>query len=277
MPKNYPDYILMDIDDFRQMMMEDEIYRIVDTIIIENEPVENYKDFHYKAHMGYLLSLDMAQRKHGFERLTYNLVIFPDGMIGYCRPLDMIPGGIGRDHSYDLSICVAGNFNKDGDDMSKEQESVLTEVVAYLCKKLDMTPDSEHITYANWYNLATGQIDNKTGLLNEYHKTSPGTAFFGGLSVEQATLGFIPLVQVKYKLNKLKSPERLSSKKVKKAVVISDSLRVRDLPESEGKTLSILHRGTIIPVYENIQGWVRIARKQSRWLSERFVEMLPID
>lgn len=275
MPKNYPDYILMDIDDFREMMIEDEIYRLVNTIIIENEPVNNYEEFHYKAHMNYLLSLDMLHRKHGLERLSYNLVIFPDGMIGYCRPLDMIPGGFGRDFSHDISICVAGNFNEGFDVMSKEQEAVLTDVVAYLCKKMDIIPDAEHVTYANWYNLATGVIDNIEGSVDEYHKSSPGSAFFGGLSVERANTGFMPLVQVKYKLNKLKSPERLSGKKVKKAIVISDSLRVRDLPQAEGHTLSILHRGTIVPVYENIQGWVRIAKKQSRWLSERFVEMLP--
>ena len=274
MPKNYPDYILMDIDDFREMMFEDEIYRLVETIIIENEPVADYEDFHYKAHMGYLLGLDMRQRRHGYERLTYNLVIFPDGMIGYCRPMDMIPGGFGRDHSHDISICVVGNFNEGGDVMSKEQETVLTEVVAYLCKKLDMTPDARHITYANWYNLATGGVDNERGDVDEYHKSSPGTAFFGGLSIDGANTGFLPLVQVKYKLNKFKSPERLSGKKVKKAVVISDSLRVRDLPQAEGRTLSILHRGTVVPIYESIQGWVRITKKQSRWLSERFVEML---
>jgi hypothetical protein len=275
MPKNYPDYILMEIDEFRQVMFEDEIYRLVNTLIIDNEPVENYDDFHFKAHMGYLLGLDMLQRRNGLERLAYNLVIFPDGMIGYCRPLDMIPGGIGRDHSHDISICVAGDFKKGGDKMSKEQEGVLTDVVAFLCKKLDMTPDEKHITYANWYNIATGKLDNQNGTVDGCHKSGPGTSFFGGLSVENARTNFILLVKVKYKLNKLKSPDRLSGKKVKKAIVISDSLRVRDLPHSEGQTLSILHRGTIVPIYENIQGWLRIARKQSRWLSERFVEILP--
>lgn len=274
MPKNYPDYLILTLEEFKESLEDEDIFRIVNNIIIDHSPTLGRDLFHPKAHMPLLLQLDMDHRKLGFDMLFYNIVIFPDGMIGYCRPVNMIPGGLQRNMSHDVSICVLGNFSEGQDQLTTEQESTVPELVSFLCKKLDILPDIQHITYVNWYNQLTGELDDTSGKIDIHHKSGPGVNFFGGLSAESAEIHLIPLIRVKYKLNKIPSSDRLIGKKVKKAIVTSDSLRVRDLPQAEGLTLAKLRRGTIIPVYESADGWMRISKKTSRWVSDRFVELV---
>jgi hypothetical protein len=274
MPKNYPDYLVLTLEEFKESIEEEDIFRIVNNVIIDHSPSIGHDLFHPKAHMHLLLQLDMEHRKLGFDMLHYNLVIFPDGMIGYCRPVNMIPGGLRRNMSHDVSICVLGNFSDGGDQLTSEQECVVLEILSYLCKKLDISPDTEHITFLNWYNQLTGEMDDTSGKIDSLHKSGPGVNFFGGLSAKSSETFLIPLLKVKYKLNKIPTSDRLNGRKVKQAIVTSDSLRVRDLPQAEGLTLAKLRRGTIVPVYESMDGWMRISKKTSRWVSDRFVEIV---
>lgn len=61
---------------------------------------------------------------------------------------------------------------------------------ALLCKKFNLAVNTDTIVYHHWYDLDIGKRTNGTGKV----KTCPGTAFFGGNSVEDARKYFIPLI-----------------------------------------------------------------------------------
>ena len=76
--------------------------------------------------------------------------------------------------------------------MAKAHRDSIITVNAKLCKKFKLPMDTTSIVYHHWYDLTTGKRV-KEGSLNT--KTCPGTNFFGGNTVENCQMNFIPEVK----------------------------------------------------------------------------------
>jgi hypothetical protein len=272
MPKNHPDYQVMSLDEFKTLVTQSRFSRTIKTIINEHSSPFTYAHFDPKFKMQLLLDMDMRDRQYGYSSICYHVVVFPDGGIGYCRPIDDIPGGFIKDNSTDITVCAIGDFNEEGDVMTPEQQMSVVEVNAILCRKFSLRPGSATVTLACWYNLVSGELDGGGDPL--HHKNSPGKNFFSGPSLEDAETEFIRLVKVRYKLNKLEKEQVLSYDGLFKVIVTSDSLRVRDLPSADGETIGKLERGTTVMVYEEDDRWYRIDEHEHLWISARFADVV---
>jgi hypothetical protein len=83
-----------------------------------------------------------------------------------------------------------GNF--DGlDSMTPQHRDCIIKVFALLCKRFNLSPDSNSCVYHHWYDHNTGVRSNGTGIT----KTCPGTMFFSGNTVAAAEANFIPLIK----------------------------------------------------------------------------------
>jgi hypothetical protein len=272
MPKNHPDYQVMTLVEFKALVTNSRFSRTVRTIINEHSAPFTYAHFDPKFKKQLLLDMDMRDRQFGYSSICYHVVVFPDGDIGYCRPIDDIPGGFVKDNSRDIIVCAIGDFNDDGDVMTADQQKAVVDVNAILCRKFSLKPSAQTITLACWYNLVTGELDGGGDPM--HHKSSPGKFFFLGSSIDEAELEFIRLVKVRYKINKMEKEQVVTFNGLFKAIVTSDSLRIRNLPSADGETIGKLERGTTVVVYEDDDRWFRIDEFEHLWISARFADVV---
>ena len=80
--------------------------------------------------------------------------------------------------------------------MTKEHYNSIIDINALLCQKFKIVPDSNTLIYHHWWDLNTGKRKNGKGTV----KSCPGTAFFGGNTVEDAEKYFIPFIKSKLEL-----------------------------------------------------------------------------
>lgn len=135
----------------------------------------NMKDYHVNI----LKWADIAQ----------NIAIFPDGKIMICRSLEKDPAGIYGFNKNALCIENIGNF--DNSDVNTDQKNAIINTCKILCKKFNISNDTDHIVYHHWFDLDTGKRTNGIGNT----KTCPGTKFFGGNGIADCQNNFIPLVK----------------------------------------------------------------------------------
>ena len=131
-----------------------------------------------------------AHLERGFSEIAQNLTTFPDGTVAVCRSIDTVPAGIkGANRN---GICVENVGNFDGlDSMTPQHRDCIIKVFALLCKRFNLSPDSNSCVYHHWYDLNTRVRSNGTGTT----KTCPGTLFFSGNTVAAAEANFIPLIK----------------------------------------------------------------------------------
>jgi len=127
--------------------------------------------------------------QEGFSQIAQNLSTYPDGTLAVCRPFEVPPAGISGANHFGLCIEHLGDF--DNDDMTQEQKDTVVKLNAILCKKFDITINTDGIQYHHWWDIVTSQRTNGTGQV----KSCPGVKFFGGNSVESCENNFIPLVK----------------------------------------------------------------------------------
>ena len=128
---------------------------------------------------------------NGWQDIGQHFTIFPDGTILTGRSLDIAPACIYGANSGAICIENLGNFDAGEDEMADRQRSAIITVTAALCRRFGVPADTEHIVYHHWFDLSTGKRTNGSGMT----KTCPGTAFFGGNTVEAAQSVFLPEVQ----------------------------------------------------------------------------------
>jgi hypothetical protein len=152
--------------------------------------VPNYATFTGNNHFALMQAMENAHIERGFAEIAQNLSTFPDGTVAVGRGLDKIPAGIKGANTGGICIEHVGNFDVGGDAMSAEQRDAIIQVNAILCRKFGLSPNTNTIVYHHWYDLNTGERTNGTGTT----KTCPGTNFFGGNTVADATARFVPLI-----------------------------------------------------------------------------------
>jgi hypothetical protein len=204
---------------------------------------------------------------NGWMNIGQHFTTFPDGSILTGRSLEQSPACIFGFNSNAICIENLGNFDLGKDTMTAEHKETIVRITAALCKKFNLSVNSNKIVYHHWFNLSTGERNN--GIKN--NKSCPGTAFFGGNKVSDCENNFLPLVA-----NVLKTAVLPPNTAVLKYVcVTSDTLNIRTDASSKSNVVkdreaAIL--GAILRVYEIKSGWYKISSSANNWVNGSYTK-----
>ena len=220
------------------------------------------------------LELQNGMKNHhvntnGWSDIGQHFTTFPDGSIVTGRSMENSPACIYGFNSNSICIENAGNFDVDKDMMTSAQRDTIIKLTALLCLKFNIPVNTDKVVYHHWFNLSTGERNNGKGM----NKSCPGTAFFGGNSVESCQKNFIPLV--KSALDKMKKPQEIPV--IEYRIVTANSLNIRTGPGSTNPKVQNhdpLELGAIIRVYEIKNGWCKISSSASHWVSMKFTQIV---
>ena len=207
---------------------------------------------------------------NGWANIGQHFTTFPDGTILTGRPLERVTACIYGQNANAICMEHFGNFDRGGDTMTPAQQETKVQMTALLCKRFNLPINVQSIVYHHWFDLSTGIRTN--GGRNT--KSCPGTNFFGGNSVDNASNYFLPLVQqalLGYQ------PNPLIPNLIGYAVVTATRLNIRNAPSSSTILVSDrepLLTGSVLRVYEENNGWSRISNSQSHWVSTKFTQPL---
>ena len=177
-------FILLSLDEFAPWLNNLHVARKISILQVHHTYLPDYKTWaHRPDHFKVLHGMeDFQVHDRGFAEIAQNITTFPDGKIAICRDFNTIPAGIKGCNSNGLCIENLGNFDEGGDTMTPEHRAAILGLYSHLCTKFNLVPSTDTIVYHHWYDLSTGKRTNGTGVT----KTCPGTAWFGGNSVEAA-------------------------------------------------------------------------------------------
>ncbi len=154
--------------------------------------IPSYKDFNGSNHFERLEAMrNFHMKERGWSDIGQTLTTFPDGAVAVCRDFEIAPACAKGANAGAVCIEHLGNFDKGGDAMRPEHRVCIVEVNAALASKFGVAVDSTGIVYHHWFDLETGERTNGKGTT----KTCPGSAFFGGNTVEDCEESFLPLVR----------------------------------------------------------------------------------
>lgn len=190
-------FTLFDFEEFAAWIAGLHVARTITIIQNHHTWLPDYKAWlKLPEHFHWLESIeDFHIKKNGFSQIAQNLTTFPDGKVAVCRAFDIIPAGIRGANEHGLCIEHIGNFDSGADTMTQEHRDLILKLNAILCKTFAIPICSAPtaaggIVYHHWYDIVTGHRTNGAGTV----KTCPGTAFFGGNTVEACEKEFLPLV-----------------------------------------------------------------------------------
>ncbi|GFO65465.1 N-acetylmuramoyl-L-alanine amidase [Geomonas paludis] len=251
---------LLTISEFDQWLRETCFNRKVQVIQNHHTKEPSYRSFTGSNHFDLLCGMEHYHVvERGFSEIAQNLTTFPDGTVALCRPLEKIPAGIKGANQAGICIENLGDFDSGRDTMTQAHRQAIIEVNALLCREFRLTPTTETIVYHHWYDLDTGRRTGGTGNT----KSCPGTAFFGGNSVDAAQTGFIPEV-----LTALSAaiPAPLVTSALRSAMVNASLLNVRVEGRIDAPIVMKLQKGVLVQVYEDRNGWCRIHPAVQQWV-----------
>lgn len=259
-------FTLFTLNEFDQWLQESRFSRAVKLVQNHHTWLPDYSCFKTDNHFALLKGMNDAHLARGFDMIAQNLTTFPDGTVALCRPIDRIPAGIKGANSNGICCEHLGNF--DGkDDMTSVHREAIIRVNALLCREFSLTPSCESIVYHHWYDLNSGERTNGSGTT----KTCPGTAFFGGNSVDAAETNFIPLVSASLgKVEPAANPSSVPGGK-SATVNVGNNLNVRSAPDGNTPLIASLRRGALVNVYETVDNWSRIHPAEQRWVADRYL------
>jgi len=207
--------------------------------------------------------------ERGFSEIAQNLTTFPDGTVAVCRSIDTVPAGIKGANRKGICVENVGNF--DGlDSMTPQHRDCIIQIFALLCKRFNLSPDSNSCVYHYWYDLNTGVRTNGTGTT----KTCPGTAFFSGNTVAAAEANFIPLIKQQLAVYAATSGGQTPAQQAQvlyAAEVGVDTLNVRVQPSTSAMVSKQLSRGVDVSIFEDRDGWSAIDPPKASWVDSHFL------
>lgn len=185
---------------FRAWLNKQTIKRTIKCVQMHHTYIPGYKHFKSDNYVALCNSMERSHLERGFSEIGQNISIFPDGMIVICRPLDKIPAGIKGANVNGVCIENIGCFDKGKDEMTEEQRNSIILVTRALLAKFKLEPTVNSVIYHHWYDLVTGKRipAGKTGNT----KSCPGTNFFGGNTIDDCILNFLPLLHPKKRTTK---------------------------------------------------------------------------
>lgn len=186
-------FILLDAPEFDAWLDAQPVKRKITLIQHHHTYIPAYKHFNGGNHFSLCQGMERSHRERGFAEIAQNLTTFPDGKIMVCRNLNTIPAGIKGANSNGLCIENIGNFDRTKDSMSTRQQECIVHITRSLLRRFKLTASEQAVVYHHWYDLNTGKRIVKEG--TGATKTCPGTAFFGGNTVEAFKTGLLPLLK----------------------------------------------------------------------------------
>ena len=223
---------------------------------------------HFKGNNHFDLQKGMQnfhKNVNGWLDIAQHFSIFPDGKIVTGRNLEISPACIYGFNAHSICIENVGNFDDGADSMRSEHREAIVRVTAALCRRFNVPVSTDHIVYHHWFDLRTGARTDGSGMT----KTCPGTTFFGGNTVADATRNFLPLVQ---NVVDGKPYTPAPAPPMKYGYVTADWLNVRQRPSANSRPLTVTPVGSILRIYEAYNGWYRISATKQEWVSGRYVK-----
>jgi len=214
----------------------------------------------------FALQLGMKQHhvaNNGWGDIGQHFTTYPDGSIVTGRPLEQTPACIKGNNANAICIEHLGNFDAGRDTMSAAHRATAVRMTAALCRRFAIPVDADHVVYHHWFHLDTGARTNGAGKT----KSCPGTAFFGGNAVANAQRSFYPAVRdaMPGRATPPAPPAGMSY-----AAVTASTLNVRQGPSGDAAKVGATSLGSILRVFEERSGWLRVASGRDEWVARRF-------
>ena len=160
--------------------------------------------------------------------------IFPNGTITTGRNLNSTPIGIKGWNESAICIEIYGDFDKNKDKMNSSQKESIIALYALLCKRFNLTPNTNTIRPHCWFTSSGNYIGDY--IPNKSAKSCPGTNFMGiGNRKCDFINKFYPLIK-----NYMK--ENTSSVKMVKNIS-EEKLNIRSSANWNGKIINRLNPG----------------------------------
>jgi len=184
-------FSLLNLSEFEEWLSHFERTRQITTIQQHHTFIPAYKHFDGNNHFKLCESMERSHIERGFDQIGQNFTTFPDGTIMICRDLNIKPAGI-KFQNYG-SICIEhiGNFDIGHDILSEPHKSTVIGITKSLLQKFNIVPNKKNLVYHHWFDLTTGERIEEEGKGNK--KSCPGTAFFGGNTLEAYNTNFLTL------------------------------------------------------------------------------------
>ncbi|MFD3258766.1 N-acetylmuramoyl-L-alanine amidase [Paenibacillus lentus] len=204
-------FLLMNRSEFRDWLQKQKITRSINKLQVHHTASPNYATRKMKngvAQQDPFTCLEGMRNYHVYTnkwRATgQNMTIMEDGRVAISldRDLNQTPAGITNQNHGSICIEIIGNFDKNNDVMTNEQQQSIVHVYACLCEKLSIPVNTSHIVYHAWFTSSGIRLSDYTP--GKSSKTCPGTNIWGqGNTVATANKGFIPAI--KQELERLKN------------------------------------------------------------------------
>lgn len=136
--------------------------------------------------------------------------------------------------------------------------------------EINLPVNNHSIIYHHWFDLSTGQRNNT----NRNKKSFPGSNFFGGNKESDCENNFLPLVQAYISGEPISTPSPVIEV-MNYVFVTADMLNIRIAPTASSAKAAdreAVTFGTVLRVYEENNGWLKISGSQSHWVSGRFTQ-----
>ncbi len=227
----------------------------------------NYSSFNGSNH--FELQRNMKHHhvsNNGWNDIGQHFSIFPDGRILTGRPLNKSPACIYGANSRSICIESIGDFDLGKDSMNSEQSQAIIRTTAALVKRFSsINADDKGIVYHHWFDLSTGKRTNGSGST----KSCPGTNFFGGNSVADFNVNFLPKVEAAISGA---VPTQMPSVD-KYVVVTADFLNIRTGPNSSFSLVQEqgpAEMGAILRVFVIESNWFKVSNSKENWVYGRY-------
>ncbi len=275
-------FVLLDSSEFSDWLNDQTLYRSVNLIQNHHTYIPSYTHFDGTNHFEKLTAMkEYHVNNNGWSDIAQNITTFPDGKVAICRPLDKIPAGIKGVNSRGICIEHLGNFDLSGDNMTEEHKHCIIHVNAVLCHRYNLTPDIDTIVYHHWYDLVTGKRRDGNGTT----KSCPGTNFFGGNKVTDATDKFIPLVRKELLANKSGGDRNVKTvikeiqsdfvqgAELQLGIVTAQVLNIRGGAGAKYPKVGKVEFGTVVTIHKEKDGWYKL-EGDNHWVSAKYVRRL---
>jgi hypothetical protein len=259
----------MNINEFKTYFQALRIGRLITRVQQHHTYIPSYAHFNGTNHFELQKSLrEEHVNRNGWRDIGQHFTIFPDGSIVTGRDLEFSPACIYGNNEGSICIENLGYFDTGHDVMTHTQRDTIIEVTAAICKKLNLPVNTDAIVYHHWFRLDNGRRNNGAG----GNKSCPGTDFFGGNKVADCEQNFLPLVNV---ILTNHNPVTDDSNIQKYVIVTADYLNVRESFSASSKLAADrapVQMGSILRVYAENDGWLKISNSQNHWASGRYTE-----
>jgi SH3-like domain-containing protein len=256
----------MTLEEFELWLPAQQVTRTVLTLQQHHTLLPAYPHFDGTNHV----ALQQGMKRHhvvanGWADIGQHFTTFPDGTVMTGRPLDVAPACISFNNQHAICLEHLGNFDTGRDVMTAPHRQTILRMTAAICERFAIPVTSDRVVYHHWFDLVTGARTNGTGRT----KSCPGTAFFGGNTVEQAQRNFLPKVRALLDGGAIVEAMLPSAGYV---MVTADTLVVRTEPRVGASKVRGVAFGTVLRVYGERDGWLRVSNARDEWVAARFTK-----